>query len=257
MQFPRVGVAGSHLRTLVAEISLHDVERDTVVEQFGGPGVAQPMCLGEPQRATGAVGEVVGLVELFQLGPVGGCRGGAVDRAAGSSARGTVSGLQPRVFRREPALLIGGDVDDGLLGQDGRDDAVDFGLLVAQPRDKRPRVSGLIGVGWRTGSTNSSRQIAGGSISTAGQSISTQPNSSSSPAMAVRPITSGRWTDTAVPTTAGPTDRAPTTCTSPPKIDPGVVGHGTSGPAPPNMSSLRRKRRYWVAPVYGTAWLAG
>jgi hypothetical protein len=39
------------------------------------------------------------------------------------SNRGTeVSGLQLRVFRLQPSLLFGDDVDDGLLDQDGGDD---------------------------------------------------------------------------------------------------------------------------------------
>lgn len=39
------------------EVSLHQMDRHPVIEQFGGPGVPQPVGLAEPQRAPRAVGE--------------------------------------------------------------------------------------------------------------------------------------------------------------------------------------------------------
>ena len=55
----------------MTKVALYDVERDTVVEQFGGPGVAQAVGLGEAQWSAGAVGEVVAVVELGQRCAVG------------------------------------------------------------------------------------------------------------------------------------------------------------------------------------------
>ncbi|SID60414.1 Uncharacterised protein [Mycobacteroides abscessus subsp. abscessus] len=125
----------------MTKVALYDVERDTVVEQFGGPGVAQAVGLGEAQWSAGAVGEVVAVVELGQRCAVGVVGAGLLAAVLILHAEEQVSGCQVGVCRLQPALLLGDDVDDGLLHEDGGDDVIDFGLLVAQPGHERVRVA--------------------------------------------------------------------------------------------------------------------
>src|SRR5690625_5977873 len=53
------------------EVALHDVDRHTIVEQLGGAGMSQPVCLTEPQGPPRRIGQAVNLVEFVQCHPVG------------------------------------------------------------------------------------------------------------------------------------------------------------------------------------------
>jgi hypothetical protein len=101
--------------------------------QFGGAGMAQSMGLGESQWSAGTVGEVVAGVEFGQRCAVGVVGAGLLASVLVFHPEEQITGCQLWVCGLQPGLLFGDDVDDGLLDEDGRDDAVDFGLLVAQP----------------------------------------------------------------------------------------------------------------------------
>ncbi len=102
--------------------------------------MAQPMGLGEPQRPARVIGHRVHCVELFQHRAVGGVGPRPLAAVLVFQPQKQIPRIQLRVGGFEPVLLFGDDVDDGLLHQDGRDDPVDFGLLIAQPGHERRTV---------------------------------------------------------------------------------------------------------------------
>lgn len=113
------GIAQGHRRGGVSEIALHHMDRDAVVEQLGGPGVAQPVGLGEPQRVAGGVGETVDVVEPIEDPAVGVIAAWSLALVLVAHPEEQVLRLQIRVTPPDPVLLFADHVDHGLLDQNG------------------------------------------------------------------------------------------------------------------------------------------
>ena len=128
---------------IMPEIALHDVQRDTGVEQGCGLGVAESVSPLEIHQCAGAVANVEPEDQFtdplsqppIRVGPV----------AVTVLPAGDEQVLRRRCVRfgtgtPHPVLLRVDDRDDFPIDQDGVGSAVDLGLLVTEPGNERLRI---------------------------------------------------------------------------------------------------------------------